>query len=57
MIELLLLVDDTVLLLPVTDVLDTYKSGIPPSATFQVIDLDNGMSVELLPSEDLANGN
>lgn len=40
MIEALLFVDD-IKLLTVLDAIDIYEGSIPPSATFQVIDIDN----------------
>lgn len=51
MIEALLLVD-TPALRTVMDAIDVYEGSIPPSATFQVIDVDNNTTVDTQPSGD-----
>lgn len=33
-------------ILPVLDAIDIYEGSIPPSATFQVVDVDNSTVIE-----------
>lgn len=56
MIEALLF-QQTVFLLPITDAIDVYEGSIPPSATFQVVDVDNTTEVVKQLPADLSHAN